>query len=63
MAGEFDGADYSTRASLTIGLRSIAHPVCRRAIERLRDLGAVILSSQVKRAAYRLNVTLPPHSL
>jgi hypothetical protein len=33
--GEFDGADSSTRASLTIGLRGIAHPICRDALKRL----------------------------
>ncbi|MBI4328197.1 MAG: hypothetical protein HY674_23455 [Chloroflexi bacterium] len=37
LAGEFDGADRSTRASLTIGLRSIAHPRCRRALDRLTE--------------------------
>jgi hypothetical protein len=31
-----------------------------RTIERLRDLGAVILSFQAKGAAYRLVVILPP---
>ena len=35
LAGEFDGADRSMRESLTIGLRSIKHPLCRRALERL----------------------------
>jgi hypothetical protein len=35
LAGEFDGADGSTRESITIGLRSIAHPVCRQALQRL----------------------------
>jgi len=36
LAGEFDGLlDSSTRESLTIGLRSIPHPLCRRALERL----------------------------
>ncbi len=35
LAGEFNGADDSTRQSLIIGLRSISHPVCRRALERL----------------------------
>jgi hypothetical protein len=35
LAGEFVGADSSTVASLTIGLRSILHPVCQRALERL----------------------------
>ena len=37
LAGEFDGSDPSTRQSLTIGLRSIAHPACRRALERLQS--------------------------
>jgi len=36
LAGEFGGADRSTVESLTIGLRSIAHPVCHRALEHLR---------------------------
>jgi hypothetical protein len=36
LAGEFDGCDGSTRASLNIGLRSIQHPLCQRAIEKLR---------------------------
>ena len=35
LAGEFEGADSSTVASLTIGLRSILHPLCQRALERL----------------------------
>ena len=35
LAGEFDGADRSTRESLMIGLRSIQHPDCQRALERL----------------------------
>lgn len=35
LAGEFDGADRSTCESLAIGLRSIGHPLCRRALERL----------------------------
>jgi len=36
LAGEFDGLmDNSVRDSLEIGLRSIAHPVCRRALARL----------------------------
>lgn len=34
-AGEFDGADGSTLESLNIGLRSIPHPACRRALERI----------------------------
>ncbi len=33
LAGEFDGCDRSTRESLTIGLRSIEHPLARRAFE------------------------------
>jgi hypothetical protein len=36
MAGEFDGCDNSTRESLTIGLRSIAHPLARRSLEKLK---------------------------
>jgi hypothetical protein len=35
LAGEFDGADDSTRASLTIGLRSLRHPNCEAALIRL----------------------------
>jgi hypothetical protein len=35
LAGEFVGADRSTVESLTIGLRSIVHPLCQRALERL----------------------------
>ena len=35
--GEFDRCDPSTRQSLTIGLRSIAHPACCRALERLQS--------------------------
>lgn len=35
LAGEFQGADSSTRKSLSIGLRSIKHPDCQRALERL----------------------------
>jgi hypothetical protein len=38
--GEFDGADGSTRQSLRIGVRNIAHPACRRALERLDALEA-----------------------
>ncbi len=34
--GEFDGAVGSTRESLTIGLRGINHPLCRRALEWLK---------------------------
>jgi hypothetical protein len=36
MAGEFDGADGSTRESLTIGLRGIRHSLCRQALIRLK---------------------------
>jgi hypothetical protein len=36
LAGEFDGCDGSTRESLTIELRSIQHPICQRALERLK---------------------------
>jgi hypothetical protein len=35
MAGEFEDAHRSMIESLTIGLRSINHPHCRRAVERL----------------------------
>ena len=35
LAGEFENADRSTVQSLAIGLRSIGHPLCRRALERL----------------------------
>lgn len=38
LAGEFDGGDGSTRESVTIGLRSVAHPLCQRALERLKTL-------------------------
>lgn len=34
-AGEWEGADSSTRESLRIGLRSIQHPDCQRALEKL----------------------------
>ncbi|HZT22218.1 MAG TPA: hypothetical protein VFB55_04860 [Verrucomicrobiae bacterium] len=37
LAGEFDGCDGSTRESLTIGLRSIQHPLCEQALTRLRQ--------------------------
>jgi hypothetical protein len=38
LAGEFDGLmDNSVRGSLETGLRSIIHPVCQRALERLRE--------------------------
>jgi hypothetical protein len=33
LAGEFDMADSSTRESVTIGLRSIKHPVCQEALK------------------------------
>ncbi len=36
LAGEFDGCDDSTRESLTIGLRSIAHPLAQRSLEKLK---------------------------
>ena len=32
LAGEFVGADSSTVASLTIGLRGIRHPLCKQAL-------------------------------
>jgi hypothetical protein len=35
LAGEFDGCDNSTRESLIIGLRSMAHPLARRSLEKL----------------------------
>jgi hypothetical protein len=35
LAGEFQGADASTCESLWIGLRSIGHPSCRSALQRL----------------------------
>ena len=35
LAGKFDGANRGTVGSLTIGLRNIPHPLCRRALERL----------------------------
>jgi hypothetical protein len=35
LEGEFDSADGSTRESVTIGLRSIAHPDCQSALKRL----------------------------
>ena len=36
LAGEFVRCDSSTRESLTIGLRSIPHPLCLRALAQLR---------------------------
>ena len=35
-AGEFDNCDSSMRESLAIGLRSISHPLCRAAFEKLQ---------------------------
>jgi hypothetical protein len=35
LRGTWTGADDSTIKSLTIGLRSIPHPDCRAALERL----------------------------
>ena len=35
LRGEFDGCDRSTCESLMIGLRSVSHPACRRALEKL----------------------------
>ena len=35
--GEFVGADSSTVASLTFGLRSIPHPTCKQALARLNQ--------------------------
>jgi hypothetical protein len=37
LAGEFDGVDGSTAESVSIGLRSIAHPLCRSALERIQQ--------------------------
>jgi hypothetical protein len=36
--GEFDWADSACRESLTVGLRSIRHPDCQAALERVREL-------------------------
>ncbi len=36
LGGEFAGCDDSTRASLAIGLGSVLHPLCARALERLQ---------------------------
>jgi len=36
LAGEFEGADRSTVASLTYGLRRVPHPLCRQALARLQ---------------------------
>lgn len=38
MAGEFHGADRSTVECLTIGLRGVQHPLCERALARLRSI-------------------------
>ncbi len=35
LAGEFQAADSSTRQSLSIGLRSINHPLCQDALQWL----------------------------
>lgn len=35
LAGEFTGADRSTRQILVIGLRAVPHPLCHRALEHL----------------------------
>ena len=37
LAGAFGDADGSTREALRIGLRSINHPLCRRALQRLAN--------------------------
>jgi len=36
LANEFEHADDSTIESVTIGLRGIAHPICQKALARLR---------------------------
>ena len=36
LAGEFDTADDSLRQSILIGLRSIPHPTCRAASDKLQ---------------------------
>jgi len=38
LAGEWDGADQSARQSLVIGLRSVPHPLCAAALERVTAL-------------------------
>jgi hypothetical protein len=38
LAGEFDDADGSTAKSLMIGLRSIAHPRCQQALQKLKEV-------------------------
>jgi hypothetical protein len=35
--GEFNGASASTIQDLIVGLRSIQHPLCRRALERFEQ--------------------------
>ena len=40
LAGEFDGADRSTVQGVAIGLRCIAHPLARRALEWLETHAA-----------------------
>ena len=40
LAGEFDGADRSTRESLSNGLRSIAHPPAQRALKYIQTLSS-----------------------
>jgi hypothetical protein len=35
LSGEFDASDRSTISSLIIGLRSISHPLCQKALARL----------------------------
>lgn len=37
LAGEFCGCDNSTRESVCIGLRSIAHPLCQSALDHLNN--------------------------
>jgi len=37
LSGEFDGTDRSTVKSLATGLRSVGHPVCRRALDHLQQ--------------------------
>jgi hypothetical protein len=41
LAGEFEGADRSTVASLSIGLRRIQHSRCRQALARLQHAAKV----------------------
>ena len=38
LAGEFVHADASTAETLIIGLRSIQHPLCKRAMEILKNI-------------------------